>query len=90
MLAALPTWLDDEFVRGASVTAVAIAVTLGIATLIWVRSLATRFVVAALLAVAVLAGLRYRDQIEDCAKTCDCSIFGEDLTVDGCGVSATP
>lgn len=89
MLAALPTWVDDGFVRGASVAVVAGAVTLGIVSLIWVRALGTRLVVVVLMAVVVLAGLRYRDDIGECAKTCDCSLFGEELPVDGCGVSAT-
>jgi len=88
MLAELPGWMDAGFLKGASAGAVFAACALAIVTVVWVRSLGTRLVVVALLAALAFAGVHYRGELDDCAKTCDCSFLGEEVEVDECGFSA--
>ncbi len=91
MVAALPDWMDTSFLEGASAVLIFVAIALIIVTLITVRSLGTRIIVMLLLGAAAFGAFQYRQHVEDCAKTCDCSVFGEDVPEDdGCVASAKP
>jgi len=84
MLAELPNWFDLGFLRGLTIgTAVALAIGV-LACLVFIRTLATRLVLAGVL-MALAAGLVfYRTQLDDCADTCSCKLLGSELDTKGC------
>jgi len=80
VLAAAPAWFSENLLLIAGVT-------LAIVTLLIVRMVHKAMVRVILLgAVALVAGLVYanREPLETCARTCQCSLGGEVVTVPLC------
>lgn len=80
MLAAAPAWFSENLLLIAGVT-------LAVVTLLIVRMVQKAMVRLILLgAVALVAGLVYanRGPLETCARTCQCSLGGEVVTVPFC------
>jgi high-affinity Fe2+/Pb2+ permease len=86
MFAELPDWFDLGFLRGVTIgTAVALAIGV-LACFVFIRKLALRLVLAGLL-MALAGGLVfYRVHLDDCAKTCTCSLLGSSLDAKGCDI----
>jgi hypothetical protein len=56
-----------------------------VVVLVTVRSVGTRLVVVALMAVSLVGLVYYRDTLSDCDKNgCPCELFGENLEGGGC------
>lgn len=80
MLAAAPAWFSENLLPIAAATLAAV-------TLLIVRVVQTAMLRAVLLgAVALVAGLVYlnREPLETCARTCQCSLGGQVVTVPLC------
>jgi hypothetical protein len=80
VLAAAPTWFSENLLLIAGVT-------LAVVTLLIVRMVQKAMVRVVLLgAVVLVAGLVYvnREPLETCARTCQCSLGGEVVTVPFC------
>lgn len=84
MLAELPDWFDLGFMRGVTIgTVVALAIGV-LACLVFIRKLALRLVLAALL-MSLAGGLVfYRARLDDCSATCDCKLLGSTLDTKVC------
>lgn len=80
-VAALPEWLDPELLTWIILVVIAV--------LLYLMYIVVRFVqrvVLKLVLVAVLAGVGVslwvqRADLEDCARTCECSLYGQTVTV---------
>jgi UDP-N-acetylmuramyl pentapeptide phosphotransferase/UDP-N-acetylglucosamine-1-phosphate transferase len=81
--------MDSEFLRNASTVGVFIAVALLCAVLIWIRSLATKLVLALLVAAGAFGLFVARDDLRKCERTCDCSLLGDHIVSSGCGFAET-
>jgi hypothetical protein len=84
MLAELPNWFDLGFMRGLTIgTAAALAMGV-LACLVFIRKLAVRLVLAALLMSLAGGLIFYRTRLDDCAATCTCRLLGSTLDTKGC------
>ncbi len=80
-----PDWLDAEFLRSASTAGVFVVCVLLLVVIFWVRSLATKLLLLVLLAAGAFGLFVYRDDLKQCASTCDCSFLGDHISSEGCG-----
>lgn len=80
----LPEWLDAEMLRQMSVGVLIALAVLAFLVFRFFAKMVTRIV--ALAVIVVLAGavwLQWED-LQDCADTCSCSLFGQDVHVPRC------
>lgn len=80
MVAAAPAWFADN------VTQIAVGTLLVLTALVlrMIQKTATRAVLLALIAAVAVFVYANRRPLEQCARTCECRIAGQDLTVPTC------
>ncbi len=84
MIAELPGWFDLGFLRGVTITT-AVALAMGVlASLVFIRKLAMRLVLAAILASLAGGLVFYRSELDECADACSCKLLGSTLEAKGC------
>ncbi len=84
MIGELPGWFDLGFLRGLTIgTAIALAIGV-LAALVFIRKLAVRLVIAAVLMALAGGTVFYRVQLDDCAESCNCKLLGSTLEAKGC------
>jgi len=87
--AALPTWMDAQFLRSASGTLVIVSLLVALVLMFVVKSVGTRLVAILLLGAAVLGLVHYRQTLEHCSKAgCSCKLLGEVVKGDNCSSKA--
>lgn len=80
----MPDWLDSEVLQDVSV-GVLVALAVGaLLVLRFVTKLVTRLVALALIAAVGVGVWLERDDLGECAETCECSVFGQDVEVPAC------
>ena len=80
MLAAPPPWFADNIAQISVVTLLLLAVLV----LRMVQKAALRLTLLAVLAVLAVFAYANRAPLKACAQTCECSLFGRDITVPTC------
>jgi hypothetical protein len=80
----LPDWVDAEFLRTSATVAVFVAVVAILLVFIFIRSMGTKLLLILLIGAGALGLFVYRDELKECARTCDCSFLGEDVAAEGC------
>ena len=77
----LPDWLNAENLRQASVVAMFVLAIMGL--IVWrvVRAIVTRMVYLGLIAALIGVLWVQRDELEECQKTCTCSVFGQEIAI---------
>ena len=85
MIAALPSWMDAQFLRSAS-GALVVAAALGVLALLFVlRSLSVKIVSLLLVGAAVFGLVHYRHTLERCdAHGCACKLLGQSVPAEHC------
>jgi hypothetical protein len=80
MFAATPAWFADN------VTQIAVGTLLVLTVLVvrMIQKTAVRAVLLGLIALVALFVYVNHDQLESCAKTCECEIAGQRITVPTC------
>ena len=84
----LPSWVDFDFVRGATTGGVIGLAAAGLIVLLVVRGLFSK--ILTLLLIAALAGgiFFYRQRLDTCVKTCSCRLGTSHIAVNGHGCNA--
>ncbi|HUW01085.1 MAG TPA: hypothetical protein VMW08_01910 [Acidimicrobiales bacterium] len=83
MLAAAPTWLDQNVVLASLI----VLLLVGIAVLRFVTKAATRTVLLILILLAAGLVIAERDEFEQCGSTCECDPANVHVTVPFCNPS---
>jgi hypothetical protein len=84
----LPSWIDVDFVRGATTGGVIGLAAAGLVVLIVVRSLISKIVALVLIAALAVGALSYRSSLERCLPTCSCKLATIRIPVEGHGCTA--
>ena len=88
MLAGLfPSWLDVTAARSIAAGGGMVFVFGGIMGVALARTIARRLLMLGLLLALAGGAFYYRATLADCAKTCDCSLFGHRLDAPGCAAA---
>ena len=82
--ATLPDWVDTDFLKSASAVLAFACAGAIIAVFVLVRSVVTKLVLTCLLLGGLVGFFAYREEIDDCAADCSCSLFGEQVHIDNC------
>ena len=81
MFAALPDWLDPELLTWVILVVIAVVLYLMYVVARFVHRVALKLVLFALLAGIGLSLWMQRTELEDCARTCECSLYGRTVEV---------
>lgn len=81
-----PDWLDAEFLKSATAVGILVACLLILFVFVFVRSIATKVLLVVLLGAGAFGLFVWRDEVKECAPTCDCSFLGEHISSEGCNV----
>ena len=81
LLAALPTWLDPELLTWLILVVIAVVLYLMYVVVRFVQRVVVKVVLFALLAGFGLSLWVQRTDLEDCARTCECSLYGQTVEV---------
>lgn len=81
MLGTLPEFLSADALQNMSLAAIAVLAGLALVVLRVVKAVVVRTVMLTLVVVAMGLLLLYRAELEDCAKTCSCSLLGQEIQV---------
>jgi len=85
VIAALPTWVDVQFLRQLSGTLVVVALLIVVVLMFVLRSLATKLVIIVMIAAAVFGLVHYRQTLENCGTGgCSCVLFGQQVHAPNC------
>ncbi|MBP7928481.1 MAG: hypothetical protein KAZ88_07735 [Acidimicrobiia bacterium] len=82
--AAWPSALDSDTLRVVVVVIILAIVGISIALSLFITRMVTKMVVLGIGAVLVITLWNARADLGDCAQTCSCSLFGQDVTVAAC------
>lgn len=77
----LPAWADPQLLRSLSAVAVGVSIILIIVSFRLVRRLLLRIVVTVLFAALSIGLWEQRVDLGSCAASCDCSLFGQEVSV---------
>lgn len=80
-LAALPAWLDPELLTWLLLVVIAVVLYLMYVVVRFVQRLVLKVVLFVLLAGFGLSLWVQRADLEDCARTCECSLYGQTVEV---------
>ena len=81
MLAALPDWLDPELLKWIILVVIAVLLYLMYVVVRFVQRTVLKLSLFVLLAGIALSLWVQRTDLEDCARTCECSLYGQTVTV---------
>jgi hypothetical protein len=81
LLAALPTWLDPELLTWIILVVIAVLLYLMYVVVRFVQRVVLKFVLFGLLAGIGLSLWVQRSDLEDCARSCECSLYGQTVEV---------
>jgi hypothetical protein len=81
MLAALPDWLDPQLLQWIILVVIAVLLYLMYVVVRFVHRVVLKLVLFGLLAGVGLSLWVQRNDLEDCARTCECSLYGQDVEV---------
>lgn len=81
LLAALPDWLDPELLQWIILVAIAVLLYLMYVVVRFVQRAALKLVLFGLLAGVAVSLWVQRTDLEDCARTCACSLYGQTVEV---------
>ncbi|MCQ3805743.1 MAG: hypothetical protein OXB92_06955 [Acidimicrobiaceae bacterium] len=79
--AALPDWLDPEFLRLLIVAVLVVVAFLLYIVLRFVRRLVAKVVLLVLLVGLGVSLWVQRADLEDCALTCECTLYGQEVVI---------
>jgi hypothetical protein len=79
--ATLPTWFNPDDARNLMVLVGVAAIVLVFVVMRFVRKLVMRAVLVGLLVLVGGTAWYSRADLADCAKTCDCSVLGQDIKI---------
>ncbi len=79
--AALPSWLDPELLQWLIVVVLAVVAYLLYIVLRFVRRLVAKVVLLVLLVGLGVSLWVQRADLEDCALTCECTLFGQEVVI---------
>lgn len=77
----LPDWVTPENARTIALVVGIAAIVLIVFVLRFVQKLMMKIIVTVLLALIGLGAWYERADLEDCARTCSCRIFGQDINI---------
>jgi hypothetical protein len=77
----LPEWADTTMVRNAILIALAVLLVLVVVVIRAVQKLVLKFVLLAALIAIGISLWAQREQLNDCAQTCDCHLYGQDVVL---------
>lgn len=80
-LAALPDWLDPELLTWIILVVIAVVLYLMYVVVRFVRRTLLKVVLFAALAGVGLSLWAQRADLDNCARTCECSLYGQDVNV---------
>lgn len=81
LLAALPEWLDPELLTWLILVVIAVLLYLMYVVLRFVQKAVLKVVLFGLLAGIGLSLWVQRTDLEDCARSCECSLYGQTVEV---------
>ncbi len=81
LLAALPDWLDPELLQWIILVVIAVTLYFMYLVLRFVRRTVMKVFLFVLLAGFGLSLWVQRDDLEDCARTCECSLYGQQVEI---------
>lgn len=81
LLAALPDWLDPELLQWIILVVIAVVLYLMYVVIRFVQRVVLKVTLFVLLAGFGLSLWVQRTDLENCARTCECSLYGQDVTV---------
>ncbi len=81
MLAALPDWLDPELLTWLILVVIAVLLYLMYVVVRFVQKVVLKVVLFALLAGIGLSLWVQRSDLEDCARSCECSLYGQTVEI---------
>jgi hypothetical protein len=81
-----PDWLDAEWLKSATAIGILVACLLILFVFVFVRSLAAKVLLVTVLGACAFGLFVWRDEVKDCAPSCDCSFMGEHIPSDGCNI----
>lgn len=81
LLAALPDWLDPQLLTWILLVVMAVLLYLMYVVVRFVQRVVLKLVLFALLAGVGLSLWVQRTDLEDCARTCECSLYGQTVAV---------
>lgn len=81
LLAALPDWLDPELLQWIILVVIAVVLYLMYVVIRFVQRVVLKVALFVLLAGVGLSLWVQRTDLENCARTCECSLYGQDVTV---------
>lgn len=83
LVAALPDWLDPELLQWIILVVIAVILYFMYVVMRFVRRAMTKAVLFVLLAGFGLSLWIQRDALQDCARTCECSLYGQEVDISG-------
>lgn len=81
VLAALPDWLDPVLLQWIILVVLAVLLYLMYVVVRFVQRIVVKVTLLLLLAGVGLSLWVQRTDLEDCARTCECSLYGQDVEV---------
>lgn len=81
LLAALPDWLDPELLQWIILVVIAVLLYSMYVVVRFVQRVALKLVLFGLLAGVAVSLWAQRTDLEDCARTCECSLYGQTVEV---------
>ena len=81
LLAALPDWLDPELLQWVILVILAVVLYLMYVVVRFVQRAVLKLVLFVLLAGFGLSLWAQRSNLEDCARTCECSLYGQTVEI---------
>ncbi len=84
----MPSWLDPDTLRWVILVAIAVVLVVMFMVVRFVQKLVVKVAMFAVLAGLGLSLWIQRDDLQDCADTCACSLYGQDVEIPddrGCG-----
>ena len=81
LVAALPDWLDPNLLQWVILVAIVVLLYLMYVVVRFVQRAAIKIVLFALLAGIGVSLWVQRTELEDCARTCKCSLYGQTVDV---------
>ena len=81
LFAALPEWIDPQMLTWLLLVAIAVMLYLMYVVVRFVQRVVLKVVLFTLLAGVGLSLWVQRTDLEDCARSCDCSLYGQDVQI---------
>ena len=81
LLAALPDWLDPELLQWIILVVIAVLLYVMYVVVRFVQRAALKLVLFGLLAGVAVSLWIQRTDLENCARTCECSLYGQTVEV---------